>query len=322
MEAGKKLRGLFISSWKNHNYVVVFGVLFILAVIVNPKFAEYSNVTNIFKQSAVIGILALGMAMIVISGNIDLSIGAGICMVAAASIEILNMTGSILIMLLFAILFGFIISLINGTIVAKFKVPAFIGTLSTMLIFRAAAQYFAREKMGGQYIVTPEIFEKFRVVAGGSIVTIPYLAIFFLGTAAIIIYVMDHTKFGKYVYAVGGNQKAAELAGINVTSIRIIVFSISGILIGVSSVLLASRLSAIQPSSAGSGFELDAIAAVVIGGVSMDGGKGRMMGVVFGVLIFQIISTITTFAGIQPLLVGIVKGLVILAAVLAQGKNK
>ncbi len=318
MEIKNEMKKFFINTWKNNNYIVVFIVLFLLAIIINPNFATYSNITNLFKQSAVIGILALGMSMIIISGNIDLSIGAAVCMVGAGSIEVLNATHSIILTFVFAITFGVVISLINGLLVARFKVPAFIATLSTMLIFRASTEYFASDKMGGQYIVSDTIFEKFRVVAGGNILTIPYLAIFFIVLSLIIIYIMENTKFGRYVYAVGGNEKSARLAGVNVTFIRLAVFLISGVLIGIASVLYSSRLTAIQPSSAGVGFELDAIAASVIGGISMAGGKGSLKGVIFGVLIFQIISTITVFAGIPPLLVGIVKGLVILCAVLAQ----
>jgi len=316
-----KIKKLIQNIFKNHTYIVVFIVLFALATIINPNFASYSNITNLFKQSAVIGILALGMALIIISGNIDLSIGSIICMVSAASIELLNNTGNILLTFIFAIAFASFASFINGMLVAKFKVPAFIATLSTMLIFRAATEYFARNKMGGQYIVDNSIFDKFRVVAGGNVMTIPYLGIYFIVLALIIIYIMECTKFGKYIYAVGSNEKSAKLAGINVTFIRTAVYVVSGILTGIAAVLYSSRLTAIQPSSAGLGFELDAIAAVVIGGISMSGGRGKLTGVVFGVLIFQIISTITVFAGIPPLLVGIVKGIVILCAVLAQSKR-
>jgi ribose transport system permease protein len=309
----------FIKSLSNnHSYILVFIVIFIISVIVNPNFASWTSIMNVFKQSAIVGIIALGMSVIIITGKIDLSVGASLAFVSGMSITVLNSTGSILLTIIFALVFGSILGLINGLLVEKFKMEAFIATLATMLIFRAVVTFLARENLGAQYIVSNEVFDSYRKIASGQILGIPYLAIYFLVLGGLMVFITTQTKLGKYFYAVGSNEKAAALAGVNVSRVRIIGFVMTGTLIGVSSILYTSRLTAIQPSSAALGFELDAIAACVIGGIIMSGGKGRLFGTIFGVLIFQIISTFVVFAGIPPLLVNVVKGFVIIFAVLSQ----
>lgn len=314
-------RNVVSNLWKKHSYIVVFIALFIITVIINPNFGKWVSVMNIFKQSAIVGIIAFGMAIVIITGKIDLSVGATLAFVTGITIQVLNATHSILLAIIFAIIFGAVLGLINGILVEKFKMEAFIATLATMLIYRAIITYVGRNNLGAQYIVSDEMFDTFRVIASGSIIGIPYLAIYFVAIGGGMIFLTTQTKLGKYFFAVGSNEKAAELAGVNVSRVRMLAFTITGALVGVSSILYASRLTAIQPSSAASGFELDAIAACVIGGIIMSGGRGKLFGVMFGVLIFQIISSMVVFAGIPPLLVNVVKGFVIVFAVLSQ-KNR
>lgn len=310
------------SIWNNHSYIVVFIVIFLISVIVNPNFAKWSSIMNIFKQSAIVGIIALGMSLVIITGKIDLSVGATLAFVSGMSITLLNSTGSILLTVVFAVVFGTVLGLINGILVERFRMEAFIATLATMLIFRAVVTYLARTNQGAQYIVGSDVFDSYRKIASGAILGIPYLAIYFLVLGGFFVFFTTQTKLGKYFFAVGSNEKAAQLAGINVKRVRIYAFAITGALVGVSSILYTSRLTAIQPSSAALGFELDAIAACVIGGIAMSGGRGRLLGTIFGVLIFQIISSFVVFAGIPPLLVNVVKGFVIIFAVLSQRNKK
>ena len=304
--------------WSNHSYIVVFIVIFLISVIVNPNFARWTSIMNVFKQSAIVGIIALGMSLIIITGKIDLSVGATLAFVSGMSITVLNSTGSIFLTVIFAVVFGTILGLVNGLLVERFRMEAFIATLATMLIYRAVVTYLARGNLGAQYIVGNDVFQSYRQIASGQFLGIPYLAFYFLILGGGMVFLTTQTKLGKYFFAVGSNEKAAALAGINVKKVRIIAFSITGFLIGISSILYTSRLTAIQPSSAALGFELDAIAACVIGGIAMSGGRGKLLGTIFGVLIFQIISTFVVFAGIPPLLVDVVKGFVIIFAVLSQ----
>lgn len=313
----------FIKSvWENHSYIIVFIVIFLISVIVNPNFARWSSITNIFKQSAIVGIIALGMSLVIITGKIDLSVGATLAFVSGFSINVLNSTGSIPLTILFAVVFGTVLGLINGILVERFRMEAFIATLSTMLIYRAIVTYLARGNLGAQYIVGADVFESYRKIASGTVFGLPNLAIYFLVLGGLFVFITTQTKLGKYFFAVGSNEKAALLAGVNVKRVRIYAFAITGTLIGISAILYTSRLTAIQPSSAALGFELDAIAACVIGGIAMSGGRGRLLGTIFGVLIFQIINSFVVFAGIPPLLVDVVKGLVIIFAVLSQRSKK
>ncbi|MCD4826325.1 MAG: ABC transporter permease [Acholeplasmataceae bacterium] len=308
--------------WSNHSYIVVFLIIFVISVVVNPNFAKWNSIMNIFKQSAIVGVIALGMSLIIITGKIDLSVGATLAFVSGISIVILNSTGSILLTVIFALVFGTVLGLINGVLVERFRMEAFIATLATMLIFRAVVTYLARENLGAQYIVGDEVFQTYRQIASGNLFGVPYLAIYFLLLGGLMVFITTQTKLGKYFFAVGSNEKAAALAGINVKKVRIIAYAITGTLVGVSAILYTSRLTAIQPSSAALGMELDAIAACVIGGIAMSGGRGKLLGTIFGVLIFQIISTFVVFAGIPPLLVDVVKGFVIIFAVLSQRNGR
>lgn len=312
----------FRSIWENHSYIIVFIVIFLISIIVNPNFAKWTSIMNIFKQSAIVGIIALGMSLVIITGKIDLSVGATLAFVSGISITILNSTGNILLTIVFAVVFGTLLGLINGILVERFRMEAFIATLATMLIYRAIVTYLARGNLGAQYIVGADVFDSYRKIASGTLLGIPYLAIYFLLLGGLFVFITTQTKLGKYFFAVGSNEKAAQLAGINVKRVRIYAFAITGALIGISSILYTSRLTAIQPSSAALGFELDAIAACVIGGIAMSGGRGRLLGTIFGVLIFQIISSFVVFAGIPPLLVDVVKGFVIIFAVLSQRSKK
>ena len=322
MSIWQKMINAFNYMAKNHSYILVFILILIVAIIVNPNFGKWTSFMNIFKQSAIVGIIAFGMALIIITGKIDLSVGATLAFVSGVTITVLNSTGSILLAVVVAIVFGTVLGLINGILVEKFKMEAFIATLATMLIYRAIITYLGRNNQGAQYIVGSDVFDKYRVIASGSFLGVPYLAIYFLLIGGLFIFITTQTKIGKYFYAVGSNEKAAALAGINVSRVRMLAFAITGTLIGVSSIIYTSRLTAIQPSSAALGLELDAIAACVIGGVLMAGGRGKLLGVIFGVLIFQIISTFVVFAGIPPLLVDVVKGFVIIFAVLSQKSRR
>lgn len=301
-----------------HTYVFSFLLLIIIAGAINKNFFSYSNISTLALQSTIKGIIALGMTLIIISGQIDLSVGSTCALVAGLGIVVLNSTNSPFIMLLFCIIFGTILGAINGLLVTKGKIAAFIVTLATMSAYRSIIVQIGQ---GGPFNVSPKMYKNFRMIAAGEVLGIPNLAIFFVVITIIVAFVMSKTKFGRYVYAVGSNENASKLTGINTDRIKILCFSITGLLTGISAFLLSSRLTSITAPNAGMAFELDAIAAVAIGGTSMNGGRGRIAGTFLGVIMLQMIEGILIAAKIPPFLTGLVKGIIIIIAVLFQSKK-
>lgn len=300
-------------------YLFSFVALILIAIIINPNFLTYSNLSTLMLQSAIKGIIALGMTLVIISGQIDLSVGSICALVAGLGVVVLNYTNSIPTMLLFCIVFGAILGGINGLLVTKGKIAAFIVTLATMSAYRSIIVQLGQ---GGPFNVSGDMFKTFRMIAAGSIFGMPNLALIFIIMTALIAVIMNHTKFGRYVYAVGSNANAATWAGVNTDRIKLLCFTITGILTGLSAFLLASRLTSITAPNAGQSFELDAIAAVAIGGTAMNGGRGKIEGTFLGAIMLQMIEGILIAARIPPFLTGLVKGVIIILAVLFQSKKE
>lgn len=309
----------FKKFYSEYTYIFSFGVLVIIATIINKNFLTYSNLSTLMLQSTIKGTIALGMTLVIISGQIDLSVGSTCALVAGLGVVVLNSTESILIMLIFCMLFGTVLGAINGLLVTKGKIAAFIVTLATMSAYRSIIVQLGQ---GGPFNVSSEMYQDFRMIAVGNILGIPNLAIIFIAITIMFAIIMDKTKFGKYVYAVGSNEKAAKLTGINIDNIKILCFSITGLLTGISAFLLSSRLTSITAPNAGMSFELDAIAAVAIGGTAMSGGRGKIAGTFLGAIMLQMIEGILIAAKIPPFLTGLVKGIIIILAVLFQSKKE
>jgi ribose transport system permease protein len=297
-----------------------FIVLFVIAVCINPVFLSWTSLTNQFVQGAIIGICAMGMSLIISAGMIDLCVGSAVALISGFGIAVLNETQSVMLALIFCIASGLAVGFINGFLVTKGNIAPFIVTLATMAAFRSIINQLGQ---GGPFVVDRALYDKFRVVAGGSVIPgIPNLMLFFIIVAAITWVLMNKTKFGTYVYAIGSNQLAARLSGINVGRVKLLIFMYAGALYGIAAFFLASRLTAIQAASAGTGYEMDAIAAVAIGGTAMEGGRGKIMGTFLGVLMLRIINTMLIMANVPPFLNGLVQGIIIIIAVLAQNKKK
>lgn len=309
----------------NYSYWVSFAVLFVAAIIVNPAFLRWNNISNLFVQGTIIGLIAMGMSMIISAGMIDISVGAQVAIISGLGVEVLNHTGSILVMLLFCSAFGAALGFLNGVLVTKGGMPPMIATLAMQSACRSIITQLGQ---GGPFTVAPEQYERFRLIAAGGIpltekIRIPYLMIIFVVITIIFNIIMTRTKLGKHIYAVGSNETSARLCGVNVHRIKIAVFVITGLMCGVASLLYASRLTAIQASNAGLSFEMDAIAAVAIGGTAMSGGRGKIIGSFLGVLMFRMINNILTMANVPPFLSGFVSGCIIVIAVLMQNfQNK
>jgi len=290
-------------DFSKYGPLIALIVLFIISAIASPYFLKPRNLSNILRQVSYTGIIALGMTFVIISGGIDLSVGSMIALVGGIVILVLNYFGGGLMAIIIAIILGILVGsgfgAINGLIVTKGKVAPFVATLGTMAIFRSLTLYISGAGLG-----------------------IPIPAWILIGFTVFFSIILNHTRYGRYICAVGSNERVAKYSAIKVNYIRFISYVIVGFNVAIASVLLSSRLNSISSSNAGSGFELDAIAAVVIGGTSMAGGRGSIVGTLIGAITLGIINNMLNMIGVSPYLQGTVKGLVIIGAVLLQRKDR
>lgn len=312
----KNLRKLY----GDYSFVISFVALVIIALIFNPSFLSYSSLTTLLSNSTITGIIACGMTFVIISGMIDLSVGSIVSLVAGLGVLLLNLTHSVWLTLAFCLAFGTILGTINGLLVSYAGLASFIATLATQSAYRSIITQIGQ---GGPFTVDKAILPDFSVVATGKLFgVIPFLPLFLIGIVLLSGFLLARTKFGRYVYATGSNEHATTLAGIKPRGVKLKVLAFIGLLSGLSAFLLASRMSSVTASNAGFGYELDAIAAVAIGGTSMAGGRGRIVGTFLGALMMQMISTILIAAKVDPFLTGLVKGVIIIVAVAFQSSNR
>lgn len=303
-----------------YSFVLSFILLVIIAAMVNKNFFTWTNISNIFVQSSMIGLIAMGMSMIISAGEIDISVGSQVAFIGGFGILILNLTGSAWAMLGFCCVVGLILGGINGLLVTKGGMPSMIATMAMQSACRAVINHFGA---GGPFTVDTSLYESFRVLAVGGIqitqgFKIPYLMIIFIVGVIIFDVIMKSTKLGKHIYAVGSNEVSARLSGINVDLVKSLTFVITGVMCGVAAFIYASRMTAVAAASAATGYEMDAIAAVAIGGTAMSGGRGKIVGTFAGVLMFKMISNILTAADVSTFLNGAISGAIIVVAVLMQ----
>ena len=322
---GRVWRGVS-RAWSGYSFIFIFAVIFVIFLISNNG-ATWNGVMNILRHSGVVGIIALGMGLVVITGGIDLSVGSMLALVGGFSVVIFNVTNSILLTLLFALAFGAFCGLINGLLIGKAKMPAFIVTLSTMLIFRSLAQYFCKSLpaeltgMGSSvYRVTNSLSQAGVLYDFGNSkpLTVPMVGILLLVLTIVCVYVATSTKFGKKLYAMGSNEKAARLAGINVDRLTVLVYVICGVLVGAAAFLWIAMNASVDPATTGNSNEMYAIAAVVIGGISMAGGRGKMLGILFGAMSYTVIDKIIVALSMDSLINDSIKGLILIVAILVQ----
>ncbi len=309
----KKLKYL----WSNYIFIVVFIAIFVAYLIINGSATSWTTITNILLHSSILGTIALGQGLIVLTGDIDLSVGSSFVLAGGIAIVLYNHVNSIFLLLLAALVLGAAFGFLNGFMVGKLKMPAFIVTLATMLIYRSLSQYMMNEMGETRYRVDASLssYKALFMFGNGNKLTIPHLAIVWLVVAVVVIYMTTSTKFGKRIYALGSNPKGAMLAGINVVWTKIAVFVICGLCVGLGTFLKIAKDTSFDPATSGKNYELYSIAAVVIGGISMTGGKGRVLGIIFGTMSFTLIDKIITALGMNALLNDTVKGVILLAAV-------
>lgn len=287
-------------------------VLCVIIAILNPSFLSSSNLLNVLRQTSTNLYLALAMTMIIILGGIDLSVGSVMAVTGVVTAMLIDMLGfPVWVAVLCGLLVGMLFGALNGYVAATTIIPPFIITLATMNIARGAAYVLT----DGQPVRV--MSDSFNFIGSGYIggflpTPVLYLLIFLL----ICYLIMNRTKLGRYIYAVGGNPEAARFAGINIKKIKFFAYTFSGFMAAVAGIVLASRMFSGQPT-AGNAAELDAIAAVVLGGTSMSGGYGRIGGTVIGALIIGVLSNGLNLIGVSSFWQYIVKGIVILVAVYA-----
>lgn len=309
-----------------HSYIAVFIAIFLIYMAVSSGLT-INGVMNIFRHSAVIGIIAIGMGLICLTGEIDLSVGSMLAMTAGFTVVVFNITDSIALTLLFALVFGALCGLLNGVLVGYVKMPAFIVTLATMLIYRSLSQYFCQHMdsalIGGGSSVyrmanSQSRYQAIYSFGNGRVASFPIVGIILILTTALFVYITTSTKFGKKIYAVGSNQKAAAMAGINASLIKTMVFVITGVLVGLAAFLWVSMNASADPATTGSSYEMYAIAAVVLGGISMSGGRGKCLGILFGAMSYDIIDKIIVALKMDSLINDTIKGVILILIILIQ----
>jgi ribose transport system permease protein len=299
---------------------IALAILFVISAIASPYFLKTRNLLNIFRQVSYTGTIGLGMTFVIISGGIDLSVGSMTALVGGIAIMTLNYFGgsptAIAITVFVGLLVGTTAGMLNGIIVTKGRIAPFILTLGTMSIFRSLTLYISN---AGEFHSRSDFYPK---IGSGYFLGIPVPVWTFLSLAVIFHILLNNTSYGRYVYAVGSNEQVAMYSAININLIKFISYALIGFTVGVTAIMLSSRMNSISSSNAGIYYELDAIAAVVIGGTSMSGGSGTIYGTVVGAIILGIINNMLNMLGISPYLQGTVKGLVIIFVVLLQYKKK
>jgi ribose transport system permease protein len=295
-------------------------VLFLISSVASPYFLKPRNLLNILRQVSYTGVIGLGMTFVIISGGIDLSVGSMVAFVGGIAVMTLNYFGAgpwAVVMAIVAGLFvGMLAGMFNGVIITKGRIAPFIVTLGTMSIFRSLTLYMSN---AGEVRSASDLYPQ---IGTGDFLGVTFPVWIFLVLAIICHIILNNTRYGRYVCAVGANEQVATYSAIQVDRVKFIAYAITGLTVGVTSITLSARLNSISSSNAGVYYELDAIAAVVIGGTSMSGGSGSIVGTVIGAIILGIINNMLNMLGVSPYLQGTVKGLVIILAVLMQYKRK
>ncbi|MCJ7842423.1 ABC transporter permease [Lederbergia sp. NSJ-179] len=331
----------FLNKWSNEplfSTAVALIIMIILQTFVlgfdYDSFGHWfqswiNNWINILRNNAGTGIIALGMTFVIMTGGIDLAVGSTLVATGAFSMVLLDSgTNGILgklgllgvpafvVTILFVLLFGYLLGLLIGVSVTKGNVPPFIATLGAMMIFRSVTQHF----MQGYNPKLPMEFLQIASFKIGNYMIMPI--IYWLVIAYILYYVSKRTTFGRQIIAVGSNEKAAKLSGVHVNKVKLRVYALMGILVSIAAIIQVSRIGSMDFSNAGRGLEMDAIAAAVVGGTSMMGGRGFILGTVFGMLIIAVMNNLLNLFGVPPFLREAFKGFIVIGAVLLQRKEK
>ena len=343
MEHNKLVRndliGWFKDKW-SHN--AMFSTLLALLVMVLVQWVVMTNLAgsfggmfgkmgmawlNILRNNTYAGIIGLGMCFVIISGGIDLSVGSMLCALGAMLMYLLDETNGPLVAMgltgvpayvvaiLLILLAGTVMGLINGNLIAYGKLPPFIATLGTMKIFRSVTQQLTKT-------FNPTVPKGFKLIASAKIGGQVILPIIYWVAIVIIMHIIfKKTALGRHTIAIGSNERAAKLSGIHVPKVKLKIYALSGIMVALASVIYLARIGSMDFANAGAGYEMDAIAAVIVGGTSMAGGKGSLVGAFVGMLIMGVMNNILNSVGVPTFLCDAIKGAIIIFAVMLQKKD-
>lgn len=341
-EFWKKNKALnwFASNWRRNPLFSTVVTLIVMVIIQTlalgfdyGSFGDWfsswgRNWINILRNNSSVGIVAIGMTFVILSGGIDLAVGSTLVATGAFLMMLINASplgwaaGSgiggwplYLLAIVLTVAFGFLLGEITGLFVTKGKIPPFIVTLGTMMIWRSVTQ----QVMQMRSPIVPRPFQALTNTRFGSLMILPI--VYWLILAFIFHMVSKHTTFGRNVYAVGSNERTARLSGVNTQRVIRLVYALTGALVGVAAILQVARIGSMDYANAGSGYEMDAISAVVVGGTSMSGGRGSVFGTVLGVLIIGVINNLLNLIGVPPFLRMAFQGFIVIAAVLLQRKS-
>lgn len=291
-------------------------LIMVIITILNPDFLSVSNLMNVLRQVSINALIAFGMTFVILTGGIDLSVGSTLALTGAVTAGMMASGIDPIFAMLLGLLLGAVLGAVNGIIIAKGKVAPFIATLATMTIYRGLTLVYT----DGRPISGLGDSLTFQMLGKGYFLGIPIPVVTMIISFGILYFILKKTTFGRRVYAVGGNEEASILSGINADRIKIYVYSLLGLLAALASLILTSRLNSAQPT-AGEMFELDAIAAVVLGGTSLTGGRGWIVGTLIGALIIGVLNNGLNLIGVTSFFQQVVKGAVILLAVLLDRKK-
>lgn len=337
----KNFFGWFTFKWSNDplfSIAIALIIMIILQTLVlgfdYDSFGEWlqswiNNWINILRNNAGTAIVALGMTFVIMTGGIDLAVGSTLVVTGAFSMMLLDtgtkgflglmgITGvpAFIITILFVLLAGYLLGSLIGVSITKGNVPPFIATLGAMMIFRSVTQHF----MQGYNPTVPVEFLQIVSFKIGNYMIMPI--VYWAVIAYILYYVSKRTTFGRHIIAVGSNERASKLSGINVEKVKLRVYALMGLLVSIAAIIQVSRIGSMDFSNAGRGMEMDAIAAAVVGGTNMMGGRGFILGTVYGMLIIAVMNNLLNLFGVPPFLREAFKGVIVIAAVLLQKKEK
>lgn len=287
---------------------VLIGICIILALLNGKTFLSGSNIENVSKQVTMNALLAAGMTIVLLIGAIDLSVGSNAAICGVVTAMLLTSGVNIALSIFLGVLLGALIGLVNGLIITKMKIPFFIVTLATMVITRGIGFLIT----GG--LPVAYFPDAFQAIGKGHFLGVPISVVIVIVIYIIFFVVLNYTKFGRYIYAIGGNEEAVRLSGINVNIYKTSAYVLSGMMASMAGIVLASRLNSGQPTAC-DGWEMDAIAAVVIGGTKLSGGDGKIQMTLVGALILGVLSNGLNIMKVSSYWQFVLKGLVILIAV-------
>lgn len=305
-------------NFRSLRELLLVGVVILLGIIwtmMNPQFLSGNNISNILRQASYTAIAAVGMTMVIIIGEIDLSAGSLVCASGLVGAMICKDTGNVILAVAGALVTGALVGSVNGTLCAVGKLPGFIASLASMTILRGLAYIIT----GGNSVVWKN--EQFTMIGTGYIGVIPIPVIIMVAVIIFGIILTTKTRFGRYVYAVGGNIEASRWSGIPVIKVKILVYVIMGVLTSIAGLIITARLGSGQPS-AGTSFEMDCITAVVVGGTSMSGGRGKVLGTIVGVILLTVLTNGMTLVGMNTYWQQVLKGIIIVVSVLVDTRGK